>query len=53
MGWANDGLNNWAQVYVHLSLRWALMQLFWEYITKTHLFKYTENFTTKNENFQI
>ena len=21
-------------------------------ITKTHLFKYTENFTTKNENFQ-
>ena len=23
------------------------------YITKTCLFKYTENFTTKNENFQI
>ena len=22
-------------------------------ITKTRLFKYTENFTTKNENFQI
>ena len=22
-------------------------------ITKTHLFKYTENFTTNNENFQI
>ena len=23
-----------------------------KHITKTHLFKYTENFTTKNENFQ-
>ena len=23
------------------------------YITKTRLFKYTENFTTKNENFQM
>ena len=23
------------------------------YITKTRLFKYTENFTTKNENFQL
>ena len=25
----------------------------WLYITKTSHFKYTENFTTKNENFQI
>ena len=24
-----------------------------QYITKTRLFKYTENFTAKNENFQI
>ena len=27
--------------------------MFPPYITKTCLFKYTENFTTKNENFQV
>ena len=29
------------------------MQWHPKYIMKTRLFKYTENFTTKNENFQI
>ena len=35
------------------ALRFGREKYFNGHITKTCLFKYTENFTTKNENFQI
>ena len=39
--------------FPHLSFFWCLGKEYVRDITKTSLFKYTENFTTKNENFQI
>ena len=36
-----------------LTIFYARVEISSRDITKIHLFKYTENFTTKNENFQI
>ena len=59
---SNTTLTEWPPLKVHLSpqkhvlivfIRLELLRQFISAsITKTCLFKYTENFTTKNENFQ-